>query len=338
MSQLMNTVGECIQPVTDPGIETLSEVFDAAALAKHLRGAYLGQWNGAPIDDVRVVRVLKHHVGSRCTLEIGWRTDSDWHFLVGKVYSNDRPDILEAMERIQRTGFGPRDEFSIPQPLAYLPSLRLFLQEKVEGPVAKEIFKTGGDPSRFAAAERCALWLARFHAFGPTAGPVSNSEQCLTVLRKRTRRIAKLKGRSGMKAARLLEWLEEAAGALRPVAMCAGHGSYSPAQVILADGRTVTFDWDGYDVADPARDVGRFLYALRRWALEQLGSVRALDKSAEIFLNTYRAVGSPTVEANLLFYKVAACLKLVRTEPLSPHVSDVMLDEGLNLLGLECAL
>ena len=77
------------------------------------------------------------------------------------------------MEGIRETGFGPRDEFSIPQPVGYLPSLRLLLQEKVEGPVASEVFKNGDERSRAEGAERCALWLAQFHARAPKVGPVS---------------------------------------------------------------------------------------------------------------------------------------------------------------------
>ena len=41
------------------------------------------------------------------------------------------------MERIGQAGFGPQGEFSIPWPLAYVPSLHLLLQERVEGPRAK---------------------------------------------------------------------------------------------------------------------------------------------------------------------------------------------------------
>jgi aminoglycoside phosphotransferase (APT) family kinase protein len=255
-----------------------------------------------------------------------------WHFLIGKVYQKDRPDVFRAMEGIQEAGFGPRDEFSIPQPIAYLPSLRLLLQEKVEGPLAKEIFKAGDKQNRAAASERCAWWLGRFHALGPKAGLAFDARCYLSLLRERSRRISRLGGPCADKAARLLRGLEDAAASLRPVEMRAGHGSYSPAQLILADGRTVTFDWDGYDVADPARDVGRFLYALRRWGLDQLGSIRVLDEAAEAFLRTYLAVGPREVETNLWFYKAAACLKLARTVPHLQDKTEEMLDEGLRVL------
>jgi hypothetical protein len=318
----------------DPGIPTLSDVFDPIALAKHLRASSLFSGNGKTAEEVQI-RALRHHYHKRFTLEINLRIDNDWHFLIGKIYAKDHSDVFQAMEGIQRAGFGPRDEFSIPQPIGYLSSLRLLLQEKVEGPLAKEVFETGDDRSHAAAAERCARWLARFHALAPKAGPVFDSNRRLRSARRHSLRIAKLGGRCADKAIRLLQWLEDEASSLSPVEMCAGHGSYSAAQLILAQRRTVVFDWDRYDVADPARDVGRFLAALRRWALRRLGSIRALDGAAEVFLKTYLAEGRPEVERNLHFYEAAACLKLAKAVPHWQEKTEVMLDEGLRVLGRE---
>jgi hypothetical protein len=338
-------VGECVQQLTDPGLAALSEVFDPAALANHLRGVSLGRWNGGAVEEVRVLRVLKHHARKRCALEIGLRTQSGWHFLIGKVYHNDHVDVFQAMKGIQQAGFGPQDEFSIPEPLAYLSSLRLLLQEKVEGPVAKEVFKTGNERMRAAAAERCALWLARFHDLAPKAGPVSCPSDYISskTMRRYSLKIAKLVGRHAKKAAQLLHRLKEASASLSAVEMCAGHASYTPRQVILAEGRTVVFDWDGYDVADPARDVARFLAALRRLALGWLGSVSAMDGTVDVFLNAYLAAGPPEAKKNLRFFAAATYLNLAKhtlCRP-GPHtqekqdIAEAVLDEGLRVLERE---
>ncbi len=329
-------MSECVQPIVDPGLATLSEVLDPIALAKHLRVSCLSAGNGGAVEQVQV-RILKHKVGRRCTLEIGMRAENGWHSVIGKVHATDRSDVFQAMEAIRQAGFGPEDEFSIPQPLAYLPALRLLAQEKVEGPLAAETLRATDERSRAAVAERCARWLARFHALAPKAGPVFDSEFCLGLMRQRSLRIAELGGRCADKAAGLLQRLEDASSSLVPVEMCAGHGSYSAAQLILAEGRTAVFDWDGYDVADPARDVGRFLAALRRWALGRLGSIRALDAAAEVFLNTYLAEGRREAEKNLHFYEAAACVKLAKYKannsvPRWQEKTEAMLDEGLRVL------
>jgi hypothetical protein len=102
-------------------------------------------------------------------------------------------------------------------------------------------------------------------------------------------------------------------------------------------GRTVTIDWDGYDVADPTRDVARFIVALKRLALSRLGSVRALDAVADAFAQTYAAVGRPEVAARLPCYEAAICLQIAanmarRQRPHWCMKVETMLDEGLRLL------
>jgi aminoglycoside phosphotransferase (APT) family kinase protein len=334
-------VSECVQVLTDPRIPTLSEVLDSAALAKHLRGVSLGPGNAAAIEEIEV-RVLRHHVGQRCTLEIGLRTEKGWHFLIGKVYQVDCSEIFQAMEGIQQAGFGPRDEFSIPQPLAYLASLHCLVQEKVEGPSAGDIFKTGDEKSQVAAAERCARWLARFHAVAPKAGPISYPHDHLKSksMQRCSRRITKLGRPLADKAARLLQRLEDALASLSPVELCAGHGSYSASHVLLAEGRTVAIDWDFHEVADPASDVARFLGALRRRALIRLGSIRLLDGVAEAFLRSYLAMGPSEVEKNLHFFEAATYMNLAIRHLSDPvpncqENTEAMLDEGLRVLGRE---
>jgi len=97
---------------SDPGIPTLSEVLDPIALAKHLRAASLFSGNGKAAEEVQI-RALRHHYHKRFTLEIGLRIKNGWHFLIGKVYTEDHSDVFQAMEGIQQAGFGPQDEFSI---------------------------------------------------------------------------------------------------------------------------------------------------------------------------------------------------------------------------------
>ncbi len=327
-------MSELVHRFADPGISTLHAVLDPVELGKNLCLVSSAQWGS--LRSVRV-QAVKHHGGSRCTVEIALLTESGWHELIGKVYATDRSDIYQVMEGIRRAGFGPEEEFSIPQPVIFLPTLRLLLQEKVPGPLATELFLTRSERDRAAAAERCARWLARFHSMAPKAGRVFDLNKHLISMERWSRRIAELSEPLAYKAEQLLRRLEVAAAALGAIEMCAGHGSYSHAQVILAERRTVALDWDGYDVADPSRDVGRFIVALQRLALGRLGSVRALDAAAEVFQSTYLATGRSEVEAHLPFYKAAMCLKLakyiiIHPVPRGREKIQAMLDEGLRIL------
>jgi hypothetical protein len=317
-------------------------VLEPAVLAKHLRGASLNDSNGEAVKEVQVLRVLKFHAGKRCTLEIGLRTEGGWQFLIAKVFRKDRSDVFETMKVIRQAGFGPRDEYSISQPVGYASSLRCLLQEKVEGTPADDIFRTGDDAARMAAAERCAMWLARFHSLVPGVGPISPTKDFVNSkpMQRWSRKIAKLEGCFGDKAARLLRRVEDASDSVSEVELKAGHGSYNAAHVYLSKDRTVTIDWDWHDIADPARDVARFLYALRRWALDQLGSIRALDKPAGVFLAAYQAAGLPLAEQNFRFFGAVTCLNLAMRHLFDEgfigrekqEKAEAMLDEGFRVL------
>jgi hypothetical protein len=362
-------VTELRDDVRDPGLATLATVLHPVELATYLSPVLPPHWG--TLREARV-HVLKHYPGKRCTVAIAVRTTSGWHELIGKVHATDRADVYRALDGIRQAGFGPDAAFSIPQPLVFVPALRLLLLEKVQGTAAKEVVLAGHERERaglsraarstpLLAAQQCAHWLARFQALAPCSGPIFDLSTHLRSTDGWSRGLANLEpGPAADKARRLLEHVDAAAGALNDsgtgeVRVSAGHGSYSPSHVILATpalkdradalarpsgrvaGRTVTIDWDGYDVADPTRDVARFIVALKRLALSRLGSVRALDAVADAFAQTYAAVGRPEVAARLPCYEAAICLQIAanmarRQRPHWCMKVETMLDEGLRLL------
>ena len=335
----LNSSESCL--VSDSGIPTLEKAFDPVVLGEYLPGVLPSAWGA--IRSVRL-RVLKHHPGIRCTFEITLETTRGCYSLIGKVYAVDRADVHDAMEGIWRAGFGRDQEFSIPRPHGYLAELRLLLQEKVEGIRTKEVFLGGNDRDRIVVADRCARWLARFHAIAPKTGPVLETNKYLANLQRWSHHIAEVAEPVGRKVVRLFDQLAVAASRLSKIEMCAGHGSYSYAQIILAEepllnggkGQTITFDWDGHDVADPCRDVARFTVHLRRLARGRLDSIRALDTSGEAFQRTYVAARGSECLANLTFYQAAICLQLgeyLARRPIRKLGKiEAMLDEGLRIL------
>jgi aminoglycoside phosphotransferase (APT) family kinase protein len=131
--------------------------------------------------------------------------------------------------------------------------------------------------------------------------------------------------------------LEIAAAELGEFETCAGHGSYSYAQILIAPDRVVTVDWDGYDLADPSRDVARFTVALQRLALGRLGSLHALDEFACAFVETYTATRGTEIAQRLPFYQAAICLQLAKYDVHHQvrHWREkiaALLDQGLRIL------
>jgi aminoglycoside phosphotransferase (APT) family kinase protein len=314
----------------DPNFPYLANVLDAKELREEFRQHSIPAWEG--LEELRV-NVLKWHWTKRRTFEVVFRGH-----LLGKVYPTDRHDVYEYMESLKQAGFDREAEFSIPQPIAYLPSLRLLLQERVVGQPAKDIFLSGDERQRAEVAERCALWLARFHAVAPRLGLVAALKEELSRMQGWTDCLVRMGEPFASRAGLLFQQLEAAASTLGPGELCAGHGSYSPEHVILIKNRTVTIDWDDYDVGEPGRDVARFIVAVQRLALGRLKSIRALDAVVEAFQRTYLEAGRPEVASRLGFFRAAMCLQLamycVFHHPDKPgqKKASAMLDEGLRII------
>jgi aminoglycoside phosphotransferase (APT) family kinase protein len=186
-------------------------------------------------------------------------------------------------------------------------------------------------------SERCARWLARFHAVTPPDGPTLDAGHWERGIERWAARIAGAGGALAHKAARLGRPLELAASKIRDIDRRACHGSFTHHQVIAPEGRTVTFDWDDHAVADPGCDVARFVVGLYRLAFRCLGSARALDAAADAFLRTYFAQRGSEIRANLPFHTGAVCLRLAKKDILHradgwAEKAEATLDEGLRVL------
>ena len=332
LEKLVDGVPSALPAASGANLPTLSRVLDRDELGQRLVVLLGSQWGGG----LRVERMhlLKWRSPKRCLIEFLLQTD-----MIGKVYAKDRADVYRFMEALNRAGFDRAAQFSIPQPIGYLPDLYLLLQAKVRGVKAKEIFLTGDDPARAMASEQCAGWLARFHAAAPQWGPVLRTEKFLRRCEAKRRHLSDQGADLYFKSSQLFEELEASRASLADTPMCAGHGDFGYHQVIFAEGRTVVCDWDVYDVCDPARDVARFIVALKRLALKNLGSIRELDGAAEIFLKKYRDSGGPSLpEEQVRFFNAAYCLweaqwEAKRRRPEWHERAEAMLDEGLRALG-----
>jgi hypothetical protein len=318
----------------DAAIPTLAAALDPGELARRLET--LG-WDTS--QGMRV-RVLEWKLGSRCTFEISLpdAQGGEGRELIGKVYAEDRSDVYRAMEEITQAGFGDEAEFGIPRPVAYVQRLRLLLYEKAPGARARKVIQKSAEPARARAAERCAQWLACFHARGPRSGHILRLNEQMRFLEGAWRSLADVAPALGEKAGRLFGRLEAASRQLAGGEVCAGHGTYSPGQVLLAEGRTVTMDWDTYRVADPADDVARFVVGLKRMGFKY-GSTSAFDATAEVFLKTYAATAAADVTRRLAFHEAANCLERAKHDAADRRKSgwearaEAMLNEGLRALG-----
>jgi len=328
------TLSASVDCINDPAIATLAAVLNPLLLGEHLRELFPLHTKGF---NRLQVEVLRHHPGKRCVIGITLPTMEGPITLIGKVYAEDRSDVYQLMQELMTAGFDSYHEFSIPRPIAYLPALQLLLQERVESQPATDLFLSDSESERTQAADRCARWLARFHTIGPPRETSCHMGDHLLSMERWVHRLSSLGEPFAEKAGELFKRLEAAASDLQPIAMRTVHGDYTHHQVLLAEGRTVTVDWDKYSVADPSGDVARFMVGLQRLAFKCRGSIRAFDAVAEVFLRTYVATGLPVVTTHLAFHEAAICLEHAKHDvhkqaPGWPERAEATLDEGLRVL------
>jgi Phosphotransferase enzyme family len=325
---------KALENPADAAIPTLAAALDPGELARQLDTLGWDTSRGMR------VRVLEWKLASRCTFEISLpdAQGGEGRELIGKVYAEDRSDVFRAMEEIRQAGFGDEAEFGIPRPVAFVRRLRLLLYEKAPGVRARKVIESQPEPARARAAERCAQWLACFHARGPRSGHVLRLNEQMRALEDAWRRLADVAPSLGEKAGRLFGRLNAASRQLAGGEVCAAHGTYSPGQVLLAEGRTVTMDWDTYHVADPAHDVARFVVGIKRMGFKY-GSTSAFDATVEVFLKTYAATAPADVTRRLAFQQAASCLERAKHDAAERRKSgwearsEAMLNDGLRALG-----
>jgi len=327
-------VSVAVDCIDDPALPTLAAVLNPVELGGHLREVLALPTEG--LDHLRV-GVLRHHPGKRCVVEVTWRCTEGSRCLIGKVYERDRSDVYHLMEELTRAGFGPHDRYSIPQPVAYLSTLQLLLQARLEGRPAMGPLLSENGAEHTAAAALCARWLINFHARALRIGPSFLVGDHLRALEQWSRRVAALGEPFAEKAGELFKRLEAAASTLPSIELRTIHGDYAHHQVVLARGRAVTVDWDDYGQADPSYEVARFIVGLQRLALRRRGSIRALDGAADVFLKTYVAAGLSDVTRRLPFQRAAICLEHAKHDvrkraPGWPVRTEATLDEGLRVL------
>ena len=316
-------------------VSHFSAVLNGEEFRTALNRLFVEEWHWGPLEELRL-RPFKAHE-DRCTFEVSGRTGEMWRSVIGKIHSVDRSDSFSALQALVRSGFGPQSEFSISQPLAYLPSLHILIEEKIQGKWVMEVFLDGTTEEQLEAARRSGAWLGRFHTIAPRVGDIDGPGDLLASIHYYANQVRKFGESFAIKSDTLLQRIESAKPNSAAIDFRAGHGSFIPEHVFLNGTRTIVIDIDEHDIADPSRDLAWFAVSLQRLGLKKLGSIRERDTVVDEFLGAYREARGEQTMKNFPFFKAAECLHrahrdLYKRETPIPQWADIMLNEGLRIL------
>ncbi len=283
-------------------------------------------------DQVRF-QVLRCHP-NRCVFDLAMKLDKEWQSVIVKLFTVDRPDVFSTLQRIYESGFGQGAEFVVPRPIAYLPSVKIFIEEKVEGKQAKAILIAENQSEQVEAVERAGAWLAQFHTTAPKFGNQVGPEALLESSRGWAGMVSEFGGAFPSKCKLLMDKLEACLPEDGSLQYCPGHGNYIPSHVLFDDHHTTTIDLDGFELVDPALDVALFTISVERFGLKYHRPANYFERLNELFLRSYLKRGRKEALNNLPFYKGAEYLHrarrdLYKTNPPAPSWAETMLDHAI---------
>lgn len=208
----------------------------------------------------------------------------------GKLRINELDRRTPALhQRLAAVGFCA--EVGIPRMLGILPEAQIWLQERVEGRLLRDLLALGGEIAPFEATGRALAQLHRIPtaALGCRSCPLGRSTTrslCLptrwTAPRVRPDLTAALRNLSSDLGAR--------ARALAPRWVTSIHRDFYPDQVIVGPARTWLLDLDLFSLGGAKIDIANFVAHLREFGLRRWREAKALAGQEEAFLAGYAAI------------------------------------------------
>jgi hypothetical protein len=210
------------------------------------------------------------------------------------------------------------DGISVPEPIAYVAELGVWLQRKVSGREATELIQ---GPEGIALARRIAEAAHKLHAAGVPGKRAHAMADEIRILRERLPAVAAAEPDAtraralAERISRLLEACDRLAAATPPPVSRWIHRDFYPDQVIV-DGapgdrgaRLYLIDFDNYCDGDPGLDIGNFLGHITEQSLRTLGDPAALADREQAMEEQFVALSG---EATRPAVRAYAALTLVR--------------------------
>ncbi len=278
-------------------------------LAKHFPGT--GRLTG--------LQTLKYKPRRRCVIAYEFSGLQ----IIGKLFRDERGARLFAIQQtLWRGGFGldADDRITVAEPLAYVPELRMFAQERAPGRTLDESLT---DPDFSGLVRLSASALAKLHTTRAVPEAVYPLSAELANLEHWAAELAAWRPERAPDFARQLDGLRALASALPPADPGPAHRDFYYSQ-LLFDGRRVTLiDLDMFARADQAIDVANFTAHLQFLAMQRLDDPRALDGAAALFVAEYvrRRGRTPEFSNRFAFYEAATFFRLLHVVLQRPQLA-----------------
>ncbi|HVT44370.1 MAG TPA: aminoglycoside phosphotransferase family protein [Thermoanaerobaculia bacterium] len=311
----------------DPLMPQLTLATDPGTMQQELSKILGGDGDRASL---RSIRIARHKPGRRCMIEYTLDIDGRQTSLIGRLRARGpQKRTFRLHSALWEGTFGPfaEDGIMIPEPIARIDSIHLWLQRKVDGRDATAALP--GDDWE-TLAERIALTAKKLHDSRVQSVNRHTTADEMRILRDRLREVAIRNPQSGHRLERLLAACEDVASRLPARTDALIHRDFYADHILFDGDRTFLIDLDLAAQGDPALDIGNFVAHLTEQSLRLFGDPDALSDRVEAIVTGYRRLAPDAGRESIEAY---AALSLARLVALSTVVRGRahLFDELLNL-------
>ena len=271
---------------TDPMMPFVIQALNPDFMSDKLKAIFQSADGGIEIN-LEAIRVTRYKQGRRCLIEYDLQL-SNLHdrkdkiiTIIGKVRSKDAHHAAFNLAKTMWNGkFGPNsaDGICVPEPIAIIPELHMWMQYKVEGEVATLALQSSDGPS---ISGRIAEAIAKVHQENFQTRKQHTIDDELNILQDRLSKVAE--GQHDWKA-RLQQLMKQCtlqAKLLPERVRCGIHRDFYHDQVIINGSKIYLIDFDLFCEGDPSLDIGNFIGHLIELRIRSNSSNETVLKECE---------------------------------------------------------
>lgn len=272
---------------SDPRMPFLARALDPEEVERHL-ARLAGPLGASGRLAVRAIYAVRYKPGRRCLIEYELEvarpnTPLEVVTLLAKARARGADTAsFRLLQTLRGRGFDETspDGISVPEPVAVIPELGLWLQRKVPGTAA-----TAGlaQPNGVEVARRLAEAVHKLHETGPEAARRHTMADELRILRERLGDLAQRRPEWAKRLGRVLAACERLGAAVSPGRRRSIHRDFYPDHALLDRERLYLLDFDLFCEGDPALDVGNCIGHITEQSVRTCGDPGALaDREAAL--------------------------------------------------------
>ncbi|MFZ9038918.1 MAG: phosphotransferase family protein [Gammaproteobacteria bacterium] len=266
------------------------------------------------------VRVTRHKPGKRCVIEYDLEAASNAQrtTLVGKIRrKRSGRSAFELSRNFSSKGFDAAadDGISVPEAIAYVKKLGLWLQRKVPGVEASSLLESPAGPD---LGSRIAEAAYKIHCAGVPAARVHDVDDELEILDKCLFAVIRGNPLWQRRLLRLMMCARLLAETLRGRALCGIHRDFYADQVIVDRDRLWLLDFDLYCQGDPALDIGNFIGHVSEQSLRNTGLPCSLSEVEKAIEKRYVELAGEEARPAIRAYSLLTLMRHIYISTLHP--------------------